>query len=94
MRARAILWSALLPLPIFSAYTYYFTDNLTSINLANWWQNGTLTAGAGGLTSADANGGSLISNVAVPDGNSEYEVRTVLALASPGGTYIHYLRAT
>jgi hypothetical protein len=44
----------------FGAYTYYYTDSLTSINTTNWTQNGTLTAGSGGLTSSDTNGGSLI----------------------------------
>jgi hypothetical protein len=80
--------------PGFGAYTYYHTDNLTSINTANWWQNGTLTAGANGLTSADSNGGSLISKVAVPDGTSDYEVRSVLRLTQSGGSYITYFRAS
>lgn len=79
---------------LFAAYTYYLTDTLTSINTTNWTQNGTLTAGSGGLTSSNANGGSLISKVAVPDGTSDYEVRTTLTLAQSGGTYVTYLRAS
>ncbi|MBI5280355.1 MAG: RHS repeat-associated core domain-containing protein [Candidatus Solibacter usitatus] len=86
---------ALLPLATaaFGAYTFYYSDSFGSINLSNWSQNGVLTTSAAGLTSADAAGGSLISRVAVPDGSSEYHIRTQLRLASAGGSYIHYLRA-
>jgi hypothetical protein len=35
-----------------AAYTYYYTDNLTSINPANWTQNGSLTATAGPIPRA------------------------------------------
>ena len=79
---------------LFGTYTYYFTDTLTSINTSNWTQNGTLTAGSGGLTSSNSNGGSLISKVAVPDGSSNYEVKTTLTLTQSGGTYVTYLRAS
>jgi hypothetical protein len=61
---------------------------------SNWTQNGTLTAGSGGLTSSNTNGGSLISKVSVPDGTSDYEVKTTLTLTQSGGTYVTYLRAT
>jgi RHS repeat-associated protein len=77
-----------------AAYTYYYTDALTSINTSNWWQNGTVTATAGGLYSSDANGGSLISKVAVPDGTSDYEVKATLTLAGSGGSYTVYHRAS
>jgi hypothetical protein len=77
-----------------TGYQYYFSDPVTSINGASWTQNGPLTAGAGGLTTSDANGGSLISRVAVPDGTSEYEVAMTLNLSSSGGNYIAYFRAT
>src|ERR1019366_9688416 len=40
-------------------YGYYYTDPLTSIS-ANWTQNGVLSAGGSGLTSADSSGGALI----------------------------------
>ncbi len=69
----------------FGAYQYYYTDTLTSVNLTYWWQNGSLTASSGGLTALTANGGSLISKVAVPDGSSEYEVKTTLTLTASGG---------
>jgi hypothetical protein len=66
---------------VLGAYSYYYTDPLTSINPANWTQNGVLSARSGGLTSSDPSGGSLISNLAVPDGTSDYEVKTTLALS-------------
>jgi RHS repeat-associated protein len=78
----------------FATYTYYYTDLLTSINTTYWTQYGILTAGSGGLTSSDTNGGSLISKVAVPDGSSNYEVETTLTLNGNGGTYVTYLRAS
>jgi RHS repeat-associated protein len=73
-------------------YQYYFSDTFTS-NDGHWTQNGTVTLGSG-LTSSATNGGSMISNVAVPDGTSNYEVRTRLGLTTSGGTYTTYLRAT
>jgi len=79
---------------LFGTYTYYYTDSLTSINTSNWTENGTLTAGSGGLTSSNTDGGSLISKVSVPDGSSNYEVKTVLTLTQSGGTYVTYLRAS
>jgi hypothetical protein len=96
-RARAILIRSVVSAAACStlfAYTYYFTDSLTSINTTYWTQNGTLTAGSGGLTSSNANGGSLISKVAVPDGTSDYEVKTTLTLTQSSGDYITYLRAS
>lgn len=77
-----------------AAYQYYYEDNLTSINTGTWWQNGSVTPTPDGLTSSGPNGGSLISKVPVPDGTSEYELRSVLRLVAPGGTYLHYLRAS
>jgi hypothetical protein len=80
---------------LFATYTYYYSDYLTSINTTYWTENGTgLTAGSGGLTDSNSNGGSLISKVAVPDGTSDYEVKTQLTLAQSGGDYITYLRAS
>ncbi|MEK7407925.1 MAG: hypothetical protein AAB225_22875, partial [Acidobacteriota bacterium] len=79
---------------LFAAYQYYYSDTLTTINLTKWTQNGALTPTSGGLTAPSANGGSLISTVAVPDGTSEYEVKTTLTLTASGGVYVHYLRAS
>ena len=98
MKLRNILFSgcalAAVCSALYGTYTYYYTDTLTSINTTNWKQNGILTAGTGGLTSSDSNGGSLVSKVAVPDGSSNYEVNTTLTLTQSGGTYVTYLRAS
>ncbi len=79
---------------LWAAYSYYYTDNLTSIDPTKWTQNGSVTPGAGGLTAPTTNGGSLISLVAVPDGTSDYEVKSTLTLPVSGGTWVHYLRAS
>lgn len=95
MRARYLALMAVAIAPaLFAAYTYYFTDSLTSINTSNWTENGTLTAGSGGLTSSNSNGGSLIYKLAAPDGSSNYEVKTTLTLTASGGTYVTYLRGS
>jgi hypothetical protein len=78
----------------FGAYQYYYSDGLTSVDPTKWAQNGSVTPTSGGLTATTANGGSLISTVAVPDGSNEYEVRTTLTLLNSGGTYNQYLRAS
>jgi hypothetical protein len=75
-------------------FGYYYSDPLTSIAAGNWSQNGTLSAGAAGLTSSATNGGSLIATAVVPDGSSAYEARATLTLAQSGGAYITYLRAS
>ena len=53
MKTLALLLSMLSP--AFGAYTYYYTDALTSIDGTKWTQNGSVTATTGGLTSPDAN---------------------------------------
>ncbi len=77
-----------------TGYVYYYNDPLTSINPSNWIQNGSVTATSTGLTVPSSNEGSLISSVAVPDGTSDYEVKTTLAIPANGGTYVSYLRAS
>jgi hypothetical protein len=86
--------SALLCSPAWAAYPFYLTDNLTSINSSNWAQAGSVVATSSGLTAPDANGGSLISQVAIPDGSSDGEVRATIALTASGGTYTLFTRAT
>lgn len=74
------------------SYNYYYTDNLT-YNTGYWTQNGTVQFSSldPGLTGS----GSLISTVAVPDGTSQYEIKTTVKLnSSVYGTYYHYLHAT
>ncbi len=78
----------------FAAYQYYYSDTLTTINLTNWTQNGSVTATSGGLTATTANGGSLISTKSVPGGFAAYEVKVTLTLTASGGTYVSYLRAS
>jgi len=80
----------------FAAFTaYYGPDALTSINTTDWGQNGSLTATSSGLTSADANGGSLISKV-TPAGpsQSQYEADITLTLTTSGGVFDVYLDAS
>ena len=50
----------------FGAYTYYYTDTLTTINTNNWYVNGSVTATSNGLTAPTTNGGSLISKSPCP----------------------------
>jgi RHS repeat-associated protein len=76
------------------AYTYYYSDALTTINGANWFTNGSVSATSSGLTATASTGGSLISKIAVPDASSDYEVKARLALPSQGGTYTIYTRAS
>jgi RHS repeat-associated protein len=91
---RRLGWVVLLAAaPLFATYTYYFSDTLTSIT-SNWTANGVLTTGSSGLTSINTNGGSLISNVAVPAPSNQYEVKTTLTLTQSGGSFITYLRAS
>ncbi len=95
MRASILASLALLAgTAAFAAYTYYYSDTLTTVNTTNWTQNGSVTATSGGLTATTANGGSLISKVTVPDGTTDYEVKLTLTLATSGGTYVSYLKAT
>ena len=73
----------LLLTPTLNAYTYYYTE--TTPDPSKWTTNGDPTT---------STGGSKISNLAIPDGSSIYEIKTVLNIKSSGGTYITYLRAT
>jgi hypothetical protein len=84
-------------IPASAAYTYYYTDSLTTSLPANWYQNGTVQFGSSGFStiSSNAGDGTLISKVAVPDGTSEYEVKATLT--NPGtyfGEFLFYLDAT
>src|SRR5712692_1077986 len=91
---RRLLLPVLFATPLLAVYTYYYSDTLTGINASNWTQNGVLSTSGSGLTSADGNGGSLISTVSVPDGSNDYEVRATVNLTASGGNYISYLRAS
>lgn len=78
---------------LMAAYSPYLTDAFTTINLTNWYQNGTLTATAGGLVVSGSSTASLISKVTIPDGTSDGQNEMILTLAASGGVYISYLRA-
>jgi len=75
----------LIPSSLFGAYTYYYSE--PAANPANWTINGDSTFTSSG-------GGSQISSLPVPDGTSDYEVRTTLSIKASGGTFITYLRAS
>ena len=72
---------------LFGAYNYYYTDAFASINASYWTQNGVLSGGGYGLTSADSSGGSVISTTTAPGLANEYEVASSLRLTQSGGTY-------
>ncbi|MBZ5724833.1 MAG: hypothetical protein LAP87_07530 [Acidobacteriia bacterium] len=59
---------------------YYLTDNFASIDGSQWTAAGALAARSG-LAAMDANGGSLVSRIPIPDGSGEAEVH----LAVRGG---------
>ena len=77
-------------LPAFGAYSYYYTDALTS-GSGNWTQNGTTTFTSGGFTSTGSSG--LVSTVSSPTGSS-YEVKMTLSLTQSGGMYSALLHAS
>lgn len=91
---RHLLLLLLVARALSGAYQYYYTDPLTSVNAANWQQNGSVTATSGGFTAPSATGGSLISKVMAPGSPNEYEVNTTLTLVTSGGTYVQYLHAS
>ncbi|MFN8006848.1 MAG: hypothetical protein U0V70_07470 [Terriglobia bacterium] len=90
----AISTTLFLASPVQAAYLYYYSDPFTTIDTTKWTKNGTLQGGGNGLGVLYDPGGSLISKVTVPDGTSDYEVRTNLSLGSVGNNLIHFLRAT
>jgi hypothetical protein len=73
---------ALLGVPLFG-YSYYFSDPLTSAQPSSWYQNGDVRYDSTGLWSNGV--GSLVSQTAVPDGTSEYEVKATLRGSVPNG---------
>ena len=81
-------------LPVSAQYQFYLTDHLTSVDSTKWATSGAVAASSGGLTAANAAGGSLISKVPIPDGSSEAEIDMTLALKSSGGSYTEFLQAS
>ena len=96
MRKLCALFSFVLAQQIGSAaYTYYqsYTGSATGFT-----QNGTLISVSNsrgqGFTASSANGGSLISATAVPDGSFNYEAAMTLGIGHSGVTYTLYVLAS
>ncbi|MEZ5403660.1 MAG: RHS repeat-associated core domain-containing protein [Bryobacteraceae bacterium] len=77
---------------LFAVYSYYKVDNFGSVDTAYWQLNGSLSAG--GILTGSGNGGSLIAKTGPPTSPGEYEINSGLTLATGGGIYVHYIRAT
>ena len=90
----ALLALTVSTLPLHGAYTYWITDYGSSIDANRWDNNGTLAASAAGFYKSTTPDGTLILKSAVPDGSSDYEVRAKLTLATNGGSYFLFLRAS
>lgn len=75
-------------------YHYYFSDQLSAPAPDSWAIKGDSAITAEGVTSSSATGAVYLSRVPVPDGSSDYEVRTVLNLKESGGVYTTYLHAS
>ncbi len=75
-----------------AVYSYYKTDLFSTIDTSYWQHNGGLSAN--GILTGAGNGGSLIAKTLPPNGLSEYEITTTLSLKFPGGTYVHFIRAS
>jgi YD repeat-containing protein len=75
----------LCPALLAQSYSYYYTDNFTSLNTSNWYTNGPVSASSTGLTVTTGVGGSTVSKVVVPDGTSDYEATMTVHL--PAGMY-------
>jgi len=75
-------------------YHYYVAEQLSAPSPESWGIKGDPVITDGGVTSSSAQGASLLSRVPVPDGSSDYEVRTVLSLKESGGVYTTYLHAS
>jgi hypothetical protein len=74
----------------YGEYSYYYSE--PAGGWASWTQNGVVSTGPDGFTSADANGGSLISTAY--GAMTEHEVKTRYKLPQSGGTFVQYLSAT
>jgi hypothetical protein len=64
---------------LWASYQFYYTDNLTSIDLTKWTENGSVQPGPNWATG----NGSLISTVAAPDVN-DYDIRMTAHVNSQG----------
>ncbi len=91
----ALVALAVSTLPLHGAYTYWFTDYWNTTNTAQWDINGgSNPVSANGFYVASTPDQTAILKTAVPDGTSDYEVRTKLTLTANGGSYFIFLRAS
>jgi RHS repeat-associated protein len=93
---KTLRWSllALAASPVWASYQYYLTDSLASIDTAKWSTAGAVSPSATGLAAPNSNGGSLLSQVPIPDGSSEAEVAITVTLAGSGGVYTEFLQSS
>jgi hypothetical protein len=76
-----------------AVYTPFANDPLTSINPTNWYQNGTLSAGSTGITSATA--GSIVWRTVPSTPNDDLATATInIPSGTNGGNYGVLVRAT
>jgi hypothetical protein len=78
---------------------FYLDSSLSTVNPVDWnGPNGSVSGSANGLTSSTS--GAIIAKndpsgpLQGPAGPYEYEIRTTYKLASSGGNYVTYFRAT
>ena len=63
LRTKKLALAAIMSVPLAAQYQYYYSDVFSTINTANWTQNGWGLSANNGLFDTNANGGSLISKV-------------------------------
>lgn len=73
-------------------YAYYVTESLTAINTAEWNQNGSIVPSSSGAVSSTS--GSLTSKRPIPGSWPGYEVAFDARLATSGGGFVAYIRAS
>lgn len=91
---KKLLLALIAALPLWPAYVYHQTDTFATFQPNNWTQNGAVNFGTAGLTASTSAGGSLISSLAVPNGNAAQELRVTYRLTVSGGNYVAYLKAS
>lgn len=80
-----------------AAYQYYFNQDYAycggCVPQTNWWVNGSFYSHPDGTYIGQSTRASAISQVAVPDASSDYDIR-IQVRAVPDGIAFLYLRAT
>jgi len=82
---------------LYAAYQYYFNQDYANcggcVPQTNWWVNGSFYSHPDGTYIGQSTRASAISQVAVPDGSSDYDIR-IQVKAVPAALAFIYLRAT